>query len=185
MRNVQDSVCLNTGSYWVMDTNFSNTLLSSGLWCVLTKMPPGSECSGNGCKQTTALMDLASFALAPRASRRRQDLLDLFDQLTPKIQELTQSLEEEVEKRPVARRLRTHPGVGPLTALAFELVIRNARTVTLRQADCQLCRPGSVGRIQRRSAPTGTHQQAGQRAVTITPIKQVPTPQLGRKLTSA
>jgi len=67
--------------------------------------------------------ELDSFALAPWASRRRRDLLDLFDQLTPKIQELTQALDEEVEKRPVARRLRTHPGVGPLTALAFELVI--------------------------------------------------------------
>src|SRR6476469_6111475 len=67
--------------------------------------------------------ELDSFALAPWVSRRRQDLLDLFDQLTPKIQELTQALDEEVEKRPVARRLRTHPGVGPLTALAFELVL--------------------------------------------------------------
>ena len=67
--------------------------------------------------------ELESIALAPWATRRRQDLLDLLDQLTPKIQELTQALEEEVEKRPVARRLRTHPGVGPLTALAFELVI--------------------------------------------------------------
>ena len=67
--------------------------------------------------------ELESIALAPWASRRRQDLLDLLDQLTPKIQELTRALEEEVEKRPVARRLRTHPGVGPLTALAFELVI--------------------------------------------------------------
>ena len=67
--------------------------------------------------------ELESLILAPWASRRRQDLLDLFDQLTPKIQELTRALEEEVEKRPVTRRLMTHPGVGPLTALAFELVI--------------------------------------------------------------
>jgi len=67
--------------------------------------------------------ELESIALAPWATRRRQDLLGLLDQLTPKIQELTQALEEEVEKRPVARRLRTHPGAGPLTALAFELVI--------------------------------------------------------------
>jgi transposase len=67
--------------------------------------------------------ELESIALAPWATRRREDLLDLLDQLTPKIQELTQALEKEVEKRPVARRLRTHPGVGPLTALAFELVI--------------------------------------------------------------
>jgi len=67
--------------------------------------------------------ELESIALAPWASRRRQDLLDLLDQLTPKIQELTRALEEEVEKRAVTRRLMTHPGVGPLTALAFELVI--------------------------------------------------------------
>src|SRR5438093_1922152 len=66
---------------------------------------------------------LQSLVLARWASRRRQDLLELLDQLTLKIQELTRALEQEVEKRPVARRLMTHPGVGPLTALAFELVI--------------------------------------------------------------
>jgi transposase len=66
---------------------------------------------------------LESLVLAPWASRRRQDLLELFDQLTPQIQKLTQALEAEVEKRAVTRRLMTHPGVGPLTALAFELVI--------------------------------------------------------------
>jgi transposase len=71
----------------------------------------------------TGRAELESLALAPWASRRRQDLLDLLDQLTPKIQELTRALEGEVEKRPVARQLMTHPGVGPLTALAFELVI--------------------------------------------------------------
>ena len=32
-------------------------------------------------------------------------------------------VQEEVEKRAVTRRLMTHPGVGPLTALAYELVI--------------------------------------------------------------
>jgi transposase len=67
--------------------------------------------------------ELESIALAPWATHRRRDLLDLLDQLTPKIQELTRALEQEVEKRPVARRLATHPGFGPLTALAFELVI--------------------------------------------------------------
>ena len=56
--------------------------------------------------------ELESIALAPWASRRRQDLLDLLDQLTPKIQELTRALEQEVEKRPVTRLLMTHPGVG-------------------------------------------------------------------------
>jgi transposase len=67
--------------------------------------------------------ELESIVLAPWATRRRQDLLDLLDQLTPKIQELTHALEQEVEKRVVRRRLMTHPGVGPLTALAYQLVI--------------------------------------------------------------
>ena len=67
--------------------------------------------------------ELGSLVLAPWASRRRQDLLDLFAQLSRKIQELTHALESEVDKRPVTRRLMTHPCVGPLTVLAFELVI--------------------------------------------------------------
>ena len=66
---------------------------------------------------------LESLERACWSRRRRQDLLEILDQLTPKIQELMRALEVEVEKRPVARRLMTHPGVGPLTALAFELVI--------------------------------------------------------------
>jgi len=42
--------------------------------------------------------ELESLKLAPWASRRRQDLLDLLDQLTPKIQDLTRKLEQEVER---------------------------------------------------------------------------------------
>ena len=69
---------------------------------------------------------LEAFRLAPWASRRRRDLLELLDRLTPTIAELTQAIEQEVEKCPAARRLRTHPGVDPLTALAFVLIIGKA-----------------------------------------------------------
>ena len=48
------------------------------------------------------------------------------DRLNPTIAELTQAIEQEVEKWPEARRLMTHPGVGALTALAFVLIIGNA-----------------------------------------------------------
>jgi hypothetical protein len=106
--------------------------------------------------------ELESIALAPWATRRRQDLLDLLDQLTPKIQELARALEQEVEQRPVTRRLMTHPGVGPLTALAYEVGDWNSRTLSLRETDRQLCRSGSDGRVQRRSAPIGSHQQTRQ-----------------------
>ena len=42
------------------------------------------------------------------------------------IAELTQSIEQEVEKCPEAQRLQTHPGVGALTALSFVLIIGEA-----------------------------------------------------------
>ena len=69
---------------------------------------------------------LKSFPLAPWASRRRGDLLELLDQLNPTIAELTQAIEQQVEKYPEARRLMTHPGVGALTALAFMLIVGEA-----------------------------------------------------------
>src|SRR6202161_3354647 len=69
---------------------------------------------------------LEAFRLAPWASRRREDLLKLLDGLNPTIAELTQAIQQEVEKCPAAQRLRTHPGVGPLTALAFVLIIGKA-----------------------------------------------------------
>src|SRR5438876_5809737 len=40
--------------------------------------------------------------------------------------ELSQAVEQEAEKCPEAQRLMTHPGVGPLTALAFVLIIGKA-----------------------------------------------------------
>jgi len=69
---------------------------------------------------------LESFRLAPWASRRRHDLLELLDRLSPTIAELNQAIEQEAEKNSGARRLRTHPGVGALTALAFVLIVGNA-----------------------------------------------------------
>jgi transposase len=84
---------------------------------------------GLRCKKRlwrTERQRLESFQLAPWASRRRHDLLELLDRLNPTIAELSQAVEQEVEKFPEAQRLGTHPGVGPLTALAFVLIIGEA-----------------------------------------------------------
>jgi transposase len=69
---------------------------------------------------------LEGFPLACWASRRRRDLLELLDGLTPSIAELTRAIEQEAGRYPEAQRLATHPGVGALTALAFVLIIGNA-----------------------------------------------------------
>ena len=42
--------------------------------------------------------------------------------MNPTIEELTAAVEREARKRPEALQLMTHPGVGPLTALAYVLI---------------------------------------------------------------
>ncbi len=66
---------------------------------------------------------MESFSLAPWTSRRRQELLELLDRLDPMIDTLSKAIEQEEEGRPEVQRLMTHPGVGPITALAFVLII--------------------------------------------------------------
>src|SRR6266404_143450 len=66
---------------------------------------------------------LEKLQLALWASRRRKELLELLDRLNPTIAELTASVEQEAKRRPEVLRLMTHPGVGPITALAFVLII--------------------------------------------------------------
>ncbi|MFZ3331160.1 MAG: hypothetical protein WA197_11055, partial [Candidatus Acidiferrales bacterium] len=65
---------------------------------------------------------LEKLPLAAWASRRRKDLLELLDRMNPRIEELTAAIEREARKWPEALRLMTHPGVGPITALAFVLI---------------------------------------------------------------
>jgi transposase len=67
--------------------------------------------------------EFEQLSLLPWAGRRRGDLLALLDGFDGSIAELSQAVEREANQRPEVRRLMTHPGVGPLTALAFVLTI--------------------------------------------------------------
>jgi transposase len=67
--------------------------------------------------------ELQQLHLDPWASRRRQELLRLLDQIDPAITELDRAVSEEAQRREDARRLMTHPGIGPVNALAFVLAI--------------------------------------------------------------
>src|SRR5260370_37407205 len=60
---------------------------------------------------------------APAARRRREELLKLLDQLDPAIAELDRAVLEEAQRRDDAVLLMTHPGIGPVTSLAFVLAI--------------------------------------------------------------
>ncbi len=72
--------------------------------------------------RTRVMNQLHAVALT-EGLRRKKALWRPAGRCELEIHELTRALEDEVEKRPVTRRLMTHPGVGRLTALAFELVI--------------------------------------------------------------
>jgi len=67
--------------------------------------------------------ELEKLSLGPWGSRRRQELLGMLDQLHPVIDELDRAVQQEAESRADAARLMTHPGVGPVTALAFVLTL--------------------------------------------------------------
>lgn len=68
-------------------------------------------------------VELQALSLAPWASRRREELLKLLDQVEPSIAELDRAVLEQAQLREDAVRLMTHPGVGPVNALAFVLTI--------------------------------------------------------------
>lgn len=68
-------------------------------------------------------VELQGLNLAPWASRRREELLKLLDQLEPPIAELDRAVSEEANRREEAVRLMTHPGIGPVTSLALLLTI--------------------------------------------------------------
>jgi hypothetical protein len=67
---------------------------------------------------------LAAIRLAPWASRRRHDLLELLDRLNPTIAKLTEAVEQEAEKCPAAQlAMRRGRKIAKL-AMARRLAIR-------------------------------------------------------------
>lgn len=60
------------------------------------------------------------------AAQRRQDLLGLLASLNEQIGKLDQAAEQAATEHETARLLRTQPGVGPITALAFAVTIGDA-----------------------------------------------------------
>jgi transposase len=80
--------------------------------------------------------ELEQLPLLPYASLRRQCLLEMLDQLDREITQLNRQVEEEVKRRTAAVKLMSHPGVGPVTALAVVLTLgpaerfQNARQIS-------------------------------------------------------
>jgi transposase len=66
---------------------------------------------------------MASLPLPPYAAHRRSELLALYGQLQAQIDELDKRVMDHARQRPGAKLLMTHPGVGPVTALATDVFL--------------------------------------------------------------
>ena len=71
----------------------------------------------------TGRAELEQLPLLPYAAERRTKLLQELDELEVEISELDRGVAEEARQRPEAVLLMTHPGVGPVTALAMVLTL--------------------------------------------------------------
>lgn len=78
---------------------------------------------GRGLWTATGQKALQALSLPGYTRQRRDELLRLYVQLQQRIQELDGQVEKQVQQRPQALRLLTHPGVGPVTALATEVFL--------------------------------------------------------------
>jgi len=66
---------------------------------------------------------LEELPLTGWTAQRREDSLQLLDELNVRIAKLDVAVQQEADRDAVARLLQTHPGVGPITALAFSLTL--------------------------------------------------------------
>jgi transposase len=90
------------------------------------------------------------------AGQRRQDLLVLLAYLDGKIARLDRAAEETVQRDKMAQLLKTQPGVGPITALAFAVTIGD---VTRFQRSKQVA--SYVGLIPREHSSGGKQRLGG------------------------
>jgi transposase len=79
--------------------------------------------AGSALFTRRGLAQLQALSLPPHTTRRRDESLELLTWLTQHIAPLDAQIAETAAGDVQARRLMTHPGVGPLTALATVLVL--------------------------------------------------------------
>src|SRR4030081_287999 len=101
---------------WVrMRTRIQNALQSIALANSLRRGPSLWSHDGQN--------SLASLPLAPHTAYRRSELQALYVKFETEIEKLNQRVEEQAGNRFGGRLLMTHPGVGPVTALATEVFL--------------------------------------------------------------
>ena len=110
---------------------------------------------------------LEAFRLAPWASRRRHDLLELLDRLNPTIAELTsgdRAGSGEVSRGPA---LDDPSRSGSADGTGLRADHRESGSVSVWQADRELSGTGAVGGLEWESATAGTYHQTRELSVAL------------------
>jgi len=107
-------------------------------------------------------VELEGLKLDPWAGRRRQELLRLLDQLDASLAELDGAVAEQAKQSQAAVLLMTHPGVGPVTSLAFVLTLGPGGTIRAQQAGGELPGIESARAFLGRTATVGFDLQTRQ-----------------------
>ena len=101
---------------WVrMRTRIQNSLQAIALAHGLRRGPSLWSHSGQN--------KIASLPLAPYMAYRRSELQAMYQKMASDIETLNQRVQEQAGHRSGARLLMTHPGVGPITALATDVFL--------------------------------------------------------------
>ena len=114
---------------------------------------------------------LASLPLAPHTADRRSELQALYQHLNARVDRLDQQVQDMANQRARARLLMTHPGVGPVTALATDGLRGRSRPVSRREGARELRRPDPSRVLERETAATGRTEQAGQSVRTVSLVR--------------
>jgi transposase len=99
---------------------------------------------------------IASLPLAPHTSCRRTELQAMYEKFEIEIEKLNQRVQEQAYARSGARLLMTHPGIGPVTALASEVFLGDPA----RFADSEAL-ASYVGLIPRQHSSGGRQRLGG------------------------
>ena len=102
--------------HWVrLRTQIQNALQAIALANGLRRGPGLWSCDGQA--------KIASLPLPPHTSYRRSALQTTYRKMAEEIEGLTEQVAEQAKQRCGARLLMTHPGVGPVTALATDVFL--------------------------------------------------------------
>jgi len=133
---------------WVrIRTRIQNALQAIALANGLRRGPSLWSCDGQA--------KIAFLPLRPHASYRRSMLQEMYRKMEEEIENLTQRVTEQAGNRFGARLLMTHPGVGPITALATEVFLGDPRRFVDGKALASY-----VGLVPREYS-SGEHQRLG------------------------